>query len=77
VWKLWSFRHWKHVFVRVYRVLRSPRIPLREKLWFLLPALLYWVLPDALPFIPLDDIAVTMLLANYFSARMERKYPQV
>jgi hypothetical protein len=73
--KLLSLRHWKHVFVRVFRLIRSPNIPLREKLLFAVPVLLYWVLPDAMPYMPFDDIAVTMFLANYFSARMERKYP--
>ncbi len=73
--KLLSLRHWKHVFVRVFRLLISPKIPLAEKLWFAVPVLLYCVLPDVLPFMPIDDIAVTMFLANYFSARMERKYP--
>ena len=76
MWKIVSLRHWRHVLVRVYKLLRSPRIPLREKLWFILPALLYVVLPDVMPLVPLDDIAVSMLLANWFSVRMERKYAE-
>ncbi len=73
--KLLSLRHWSHVFRRVFRLLRSPQIPLSEKLLLLVPAILYWVLPDIMPFVPIDDIAVTMFLANWFSARMEKKYP--
>ncbi|GIO84320.1 hypothetical protein J25TS5_12520 [Paenibacillus faecis] len=37
---------------------------------------MYWVLPDVLPFIPIDDIAVTMLLMNWFVDRAERKDSQ-
>lgn len=44
------------------------------KLLFAIPVLLYWVLPDALPFIPLDDIAVTMILSEWFARRMSKKY---
>lgn len=73
--KLWSLRHWSHIFKRVPRLLQSPEIPLLDKLLLTVPALLYWVLPDFLPFIPVDDIAVTMLLMNWFVARTERKYP--
>lgn len=72
--KLFSLRHWSHVFRRVWRLLLSPNIPAREKLIFLAPAALYWVLPDVMPFMPVDDIAVTMLLMNWFSERMERRY---
>jgi uncharacterized membrane protein YkvA (DUF1232 family) len=72
--KLWSLRHWAHVFTRVARLAVSPRVPLREKLLFGVPALLYWIFPDLLPWLPIDDIAVTMLLANWFSERLERKY---
>ncbi|MFK7695201.1 hypothetical protein [Paenibacillus sp. HJGM_3] len=69
-----SLRHWSHVIRRVVRLLASPRIPVREKLLFLIPVVVYWVMPDALPFLPIDDIAVTMLLMGWFSGRMESKY---
>ncbi|MCY9510262.1 hypothetical protein M5W68_03480 [Paenibacillus larvae] len=72
---LWSLRHWKHVFVRVYRLLTSPAVSTFDKLLFLIPVLMYWVLPDFLPFMPIDDIAVTMVAANFFSGYMEHKYP--
>ncbi|WP_409345610.1 hypothetical protein [Paenibacillus sp. MBLB4367] len=72
--KLLSLRHWLHVFKRVWRLLGSAQVPVWEKLLFAVPALLYVVLPDVLPLLPIDDIAVVMLLANWFAARMENKY---
>ncbi|WP_135554154.1 hypothetical protein [Paenibacillus cymbidii] len=69
-----SLRQWSHVFRVVWRVLRSKEVPLGMKLLFVVPVLLYWVLPDVMPFIPIDDIAVTMLLAGWFASWMERKY---
>lgn len=73
--KILSLRHWSYVFKRAYKLIRSPKVPLAAKLLFLVPALLYWILPDAIPFMPLDDIAVTMLLTQLFSLTLERKYP--
>lgn len=73
--KTWSFRHWIHIFRRVPPLLTSSRIPLMDKLLLVVPALLYWVLPDLLPFIPIDDMAVTALLMNWFVTRAERKHP--
>ncbi|WP_424766798.1 hypothetical protein [Paenibacillus sp. sgz302251] len=74
--KLLSLRHWQRTFARIFLLLRSKDVPLRDKLLFTVPALLYWVLPDVLPlpFLPIDDIAVTMLLAGWFARRMETKY---
>ncbi|WP_258525407.1 hypothetical protein [Paenibacillus sp. YN15] len=59
---------------RVWRLLSSSRVPLKEKLLFVVPAAVYWVVPDVLPLVPLDDIAVTLLLAGWFASRMEKKY---
>ncbi|MBP2001334.1 uncharacterized membrane protein YkvA (DUF1232 family) [Paenibacillus shirakamiensis] len=73
--KLWSAKNWAHVFRRLPRLMTSSQIPLGEKMLFLVPALLYWILPDAIPFMPLDDIAVSMILMNWFVNRAERKYP--
>nr|WP_238392326.1 MULTISPECIES: hypothetical protein [Paenibacillus] len=56
--------------------LRDSDIPLREKAFLLVPAALYWVLPDVLPYVPLDDIAVTLFLSNWFLHRIENKYPR-
>ncbi|WP_028610284.1 hypothetical protein [Paenibacillus harenae] len=74
--KLLSLRHWQRTFVRIFQLLRSKHVSLMDKLLFAVPALLYWVLPDVLPlpFLPIDDIAVTMLLSEWFARRMERKY---
>lgn len=73
--KLWSLKRWSHIFRRLPRLITSSKVPLPEKLLFLVPAGLYWVLPDVMPFMPVDDIAVTMLLMNWFVTRAERKYP--
>jgi len=72
--KLLSLRHWQRVFVRVFRLLRSKDVSLVDKLVFTLPVLLYWVLPDVMPFMPVDDIAVTMFISSWFARRMESKY---
>lgn len=72
--KLLSLRHWKQTFALIFKVLKSPGVAWRDKLIFLAPVLLYWVLPDALPYLPLDDIAVTMFVAEWFARRMQRKY---
>ncbi|TVY06681.1 hypothetical protein [Paenibacillus cremeus] len=72
--RLLSLKQWGHTFRRIVPLLRSPRVPLREKLLFAVPALVYIVMPDALPMLPIDDIAVTLLLMQWFTARAERKY---
>jgi uncharacterized membrane protein YkvA (DUF1232 family) len=58
----------------MWRLLRAPYIPFREKLLFIVPVVLYWVMPDFLSFLPVDDAAVTLLLANWFVRRIEKKY---
>lgn len=75
--KLLSLRHWSHVFKIVSRLLLSPKVLIRDKLILLVPAVLYWILPDVIPFLPIDDIAVTMGLAHIFATNMEKKYPYV
>lgn len=72
--KLFSLNRWSHVFRRLPALLTSSEVSKRDKMLFLVPALLYWILPDALPFMPIDDIGVTMLLMNWFVSRAERKY---
>ncbi|KIL39797.1 hypothetical protein SD70_18060 [Gordoniibacillus kamchatkensis] len=73
----WSLRRWGRAVARVWRIIRSPQVPLRVKLLFVVPVLLYWVLPDALPGLPFDDIAVTLLLTGWFASYTERKYPHL
>lgn len=75
--RLLSYKHWSSVVGRVIRLVGSKGIPVKEKLLFGIPVLLYWVLPDAIPFLPIDDIAVTMIAMNWFAARAERKYRQL
>ncbi|AEI40123.1 hypothetical protein [Paenibacillus mucilaginosus] len=70
--RLLSMRRWGHVFRRIVPLLRSPRVPFREKLLFAVPVLLYWIAPDLLNFLPVDDVAVTLLLMNWFTERAER-----
>ncbi|THF79985.1 hypothetical protein E6C55_11335 [Cohnella fermenti] len=58
----------------MWKVLSSPRVSLWDKLLFVVPVVLYWVLPDLMPFMPIDDIAVTIALAGWYAGRMETKY---
>lgn len=67
-------RRWLTIAPRIWKLLKSPKVPVGEKLLFLIPAVVYWILPDVMPFMPIDDIAVTILLAGWFSSRMEKRY---
>ncbi|QHT62119.1 hypothetical protein GXP70_20475 [Paenibacillus lycopersici] len=75
--KLWSLRHWRNVFVRIFRLLTAKEVRLLDKLLYVVPVLLYWVLPDVMPFVPIDDIAVTMIAAEFYTRYMERKYSRI
>ncbi|RIX54026.1 hypothetical protein D3P08_07170 [Paenibacillus nanensis] len=72
--KLLSLRHWRNTFSLIFRILKARHVRISDKLLFLVPVLVYWVMPDALPFLPIDDIAVTMIIAEWFARRMGRKY---
>lgn len=72
-----SLRHWKSTFVRIYKLIIAREVAITDKLLFLVPVILYWVLPDVLPVVPVDDIAVTMLIADWFARRMEKKYNRI
>lgn len=72
--KWFRIRQWTGMVRKAGRLLLSERVPLGEKLLFLVPAGLYWALPDVLPFLPVDDAAVTLLLMGWFVNRWERKY---
>ncbi|REE80247.1 hypothetical protein A8990_12196 [Paenibacillus taihuensis] len=74
--KLLSLRHWRAVFVRIFRLLAAKEVRLIDKLLYVVPVLLYWVLPDVMPFMPIDDIAVTMIAAEWYTRYMERKYSE-
>ncbi|WP_256760031.1 hypothetical protein [Cohnella sp. WQ 127256] len=65
---------WRHLPSRVWHILRSEHVTLRDKLLFIVPVALYWVLPDFMPFLPIDDAAFTAIMASWYAGRMERKY---
>ncbi|CQR54919.1 MULTISPECIES: hypothetical protein [Paenibacillus sonchi group] len=73
--KLLSLKQWSHIFRNSWQFVISPQVAMADKLLFTIPVILYWVLPDFMPFLPIDDIGVTMLLTGWFVSRMERKYP--
>ncbi|MHA6529766.1 hypothetical protein [Paenibacillus sp. BAC0078] len=73
--KLLSLKMWSRLFRNSWQYVISPDVALTDKLLFTVPVLLYWVLPDFMPFLPIDDIGVTMLLTGWFVSRMDRKYP--
>ncbi|KWX71367.1 hypothetical protein [Paenibacillus jilunlii] len=73
--KLLSLKQWSHIFRNSWQFIISPQVAVADKLLFTIPVILYWVLPDFMPFLPIDDIGVTMLLTGWFVSRMERKYP--
>ncbi|MDQ0058471.1 hypothetical protein [Paenibacillus harenae] len=72
--KLLSLRHWKQTFGLIFKLLRSREVEVKDKLIFGVPVFLYWILPDVLPMMPIDDIAVTMFVAEWFARRMQTKY---
>lgn len=72
--KLLSLRHWKSTFLLIFKLLKSNQVSIFDKLLFVVPVLLYWVLPDVMPFVPIDDIAFTMIVSEWFAVRMGRKY---
>jgi len=72
--KLLSLRHWQNTFALIFRLLKAKHVAFTDKLLFIIPVVLYWVLPDALPMLPFDDIAVTMIVAEWFARRMGTKY---
>lgn len=42
-------------------LLLNPRVHRSKKLLFLLIVIAYWLAPDLMPFLPLDDLLVTLL----------------
>lgn len=76
--KKWlSLKGWSKMLRGTWRYIVSPHVALSDKLLFTIPVALYWVLPDVMPFMPIDDIGVSMLLMAWFVSRMERKYPEL
>ncbi|MCL6604366.1 MAG: hypothetical protein K6T94_15995 [Paenibacillus sp.] len=73
--KLLTLKQWSHIFRNSWQYIVAPEVAFADKLLFAIPVIIYWVMPDLLPFMPIDDIGVTMLLTGWFVSRMERKYP--
>ncbi len=71
--RLFSAKQWLHVFKKLPGLLTSRELPLKEKMLFLIPVLAYWIMPDVMPFMPIDDIGVTLLMMNWFVSRAESK----
>jgi len=65
---------WMRIPSRVWRIMRSDRVSLRDKMIFVVPVALYWILPDFMPFLPIDDAAFTAVAAVWYARAMERKY---
>lgn len=72
--RLLSLRHWRSTFSLIYKLITSNRVAFWEKLLFIVPVAVYWICPDVLPFLPVDDIAFTMIIAEAFASRMAKKY---
>jgi len=72
--KIFSLGHWKQTFQLIYKIITSPSVALWEKSLFVIPVLIYWIAPDFMPFLPIDDIAFTMIVAEWFASRMAKKY---
>lgn len=73
--KLLSLRHWTNTFKQVFKLLLSGQVKWWEKALFLIPVILYWLIPsDLIPLLPVDDIGITMILAHWFAERISRRY---
>ena len=60
----------------VPRLLASRNVPIWEKALFVGLVVLYWIMPDVLPFMPIDDILFTFILMPWFAKR-SLKYEQL
>ncbi len=65
---------WTRIPGRVWRILRSNQVSTGDKLIFVIPVILYWILPDFMPLLPIDDAAFTAIAAVWYARAMERKY---
>lgn len=50
-------------------LLLSPKVPWKMKALFVGAVLLYWVLPDLLPLLPIDDVLFTIIVIPWFAKR--------
>ncbi|MGI6130114.1 MAG: hypothetical protein ACOYEO_08535 [bacterium] len=60
---------------RLIRLLFDPRVKGYKKKLFLIVVILYWLLPDLMPFVPLDDILVTLLGSWLFVHSAKKDVP--
>jgi hypothetical protein len=71
-----TFSKWTSLVSKTVHYLRTPEVSIWDKALLLVPVIIYWVLPDVvipLPYFPIDDAAVTLLLFHWFVKRIERK----
>jgi len=57
--------------VHLLRLWMDPRVSKQKKLLFPLLIVAYWVIPDILPFVPLDDLLFTFLMVWLFAHSAE------
>lgn len=57
---------------RLIALLFDPRVPKYKKQLFLLLTLAYWLAPDLMPFLPLDDLLFTLLGSWLFLQSAQR-----
>lgn len=53
-------------------LLADPKVSRRKKVLFPLLVLVYWIMPDLMPFFPLDDLLFTLLMTFLFTRSAER-----
>jgi len=58
------------------KLLLDPRVSRKKKLAFPLIIVAYWILPDILPFLPMDDLLFTVLMTYWFTRSAERDVPE-
>lgn len=58
--------------VRLLRLMLDPRVSRQKKIIFPLLVVLYWVLPDLMPFLPLDDLLFAALMTFWFANSAEK-----
>ncbi|TVX92518.1 hypothetical protein [Paenibacillus agilis] len=64
--RLWS------LFRAAPKMLTSRKVPFKLKAFFVGAVVLYWLLPDFMPFIPIDDIAFTMIVIPWFTKKAQQ-----
>ncbi|MDK8182441.1 hypothetical protein [Paenibacillus sp. UMB4589-SE434] len=56
-------------------LLGSRYVPFKLKFFFVGAVFLYWIMPDLMPFMPIDDIVFTMVLIPWFSKQAKKYEP--